>query len=47
MFSIKVEPYWNVKMINYDVMPNPPVIKVEPYWNVKTPATAAAAIAFD
>ena len=32
---IKVEPYWNVKVIFLDEDSRFEYIKVEPYWNVK------------
>ena len=33
--QIKVEPYWNVKIINDTELTEKQIIKVEPYWNVK------------
>ena len=32
---IKVEPYWNVKMLQGQMVDGIDTIKVEPYWNVK------------
>ena len=32
--KIKVEPYWNVNGIIYDILSHISDIKVEPYWNV-------------
>ena len=33
--QIKVEPYWNVKMLVLVIEEYKKLIKVEPYWNVK------------
>ena len=33
--EIKVEPYWNVKLIQGQFSFSDSSIKVEPYWNVK------------
>ena len=36
-YQIKVEPYWNVNIIEVKSNLNYTNIKVEPYWNVNVP----------
>ena len=38
MLLNKVEPYWNVKLIDVKLLLGLQAIKVEPYWNVKISA---------
>ena len=43
---IKVEPYWNVKLIQGQFSFSDSSIKVEPYWNVKYISETNAPIAY-
>ena len=43
LYSIKVEPYWNVKEVAFVHALDTEAIKVEPYWNVKNRSQATPA----